>query len=153
MSCIWECRTSASVTAFCEGVLRRPALAEDPRFLSNASRVEHRPALDAEIEQVFGRLTTPAILERLETARIASARLRTVQQLADHPQLRARRRWHEVDTPAGPSGRWRRRRRSIMSRRSWGPYPGSEPTPAPSWMSWGSMQGPSPDGGTRGWCE
>ena len=88
-------------TAFCEGVLRRPALAEDPRFLSNASRVEHRPALDAEIEQVFGRLTTPAILERLETARIASARLRTVQQLADHPQLRARRRWHEVDTPAG----------------------------------------------------
>ena len=37
----------------------------------------------------------------LETARIASARLRTVQQFADHPQLRVRRRWHEVDTPAG----------------------------------------------------
>ena len=87
--------------AFCGGVLRQPVLADDPRFASNASRVEHRPALDVEIEQVFGRLTTPAILERLEAASIASARLRTVQQFADHPQLLARDRWHEVDTPAG----------------------------------------------------
>ena len=50
---------------------------------------------------MFGRLTTPEILERLETARIASARLRTVQQFADHPQLEARDRWHEVQTPSG----------------------------------------------------
>ena len=88
--------------AFCTQVLRRPELAGDRRFASNAARVEHGAALDAEIEGVFGRLPTQEILERLESARIANARLRTVRQFADHPQLAARGRWHEVETPAGP---------------------------------------------------
>ena len=88
--------------AFCAGVLDRPELAYDPRFAANASRVEHRCALDAEIEKVFANLSTPDILARLDEAHIANARLRTVQQLADHPQLAARGRWREVDTPAGP---------------------------------------------------
>ncbi len=88
--------------AFCAGVLDRPELAYDPRFAANASRVEHRCALDAEIEKVFANLSTPDILDRLDEAHIANARLRTVQQLADHPQLAARGRWREVDTPAGP---------------------------------------------------
>ena len=88
--------------AFCTDVLRRAELAGDPRFVSNASRVVHREALEAEIERVFDRLSTPEIIERLESARIANARLRTVRQFADHPQLAARGRWHEVETPAGP---------------------------------------------------
>ncbi len=87
--------------AFCAGVLGQPDLATDPRFVSNANRVEHRDALDAEIEAVFSGMTTTEILERLESARIANARLRTVQQLADHPQLAARERWRNIDTPAG----------------------------------------------------
>ena len=88
--------------AFCTDVLGRPELAADPRFASNASRVEHRSALDAEIESVFAHLSTPDIVDRLDEAHIANARLRTVQQLADHPQLAARARWRQVDTPAGP---------------------------------------------------
>ena len=88
--------------AFCAGVLDQPGLADDPRFASNADRLRHRDALDAEIEAVFGRMTTPEIVERLESARIANARLRTVQQLSDHPQLAARERWREVETPVGP---------------------------------------------------
>ena len=87
--------------AFCVGVLDQPGLATDPRFVSNAERVQHREALDAEIEAVFGGMTTTEILERLESARIANARLRTVQQLSDHPQLAARERWRNIDTPAG----------------------------------------------------
>ena len=86
---------------FCVGVLRRPELVKDPRYVSNALRVEHRAALDAEIERIFGDLTTPEILERLQTANIASAQLRTVHQFAEHPQLEARGRWHEVQTPVG----------------------------------------------------
>ena len=88
--------------SFCTQVLRRSELAGDRRFASNAARVEHRVALDAEIEGVFDRLPTSEVLERLESARIANARLRTVRQFADHPQLAARDRWHEVGTPAGP---------------------------------------------------
>ena len=87
---------------FCAQVLGRPDLAGDRRFASNGSRVAHRAALDVEIEDVFGRLPTSEILERLESARIANARLRTVRQFVDHPQLAARGRWHEVGTPAGP---------------------------------------------------
>jgi formyl-CoA transferase len=87
--------------AFCTGVLAQPGLATDPRFVSNADRVAHRDALDVEIEAVFSRMTTPEILDRLESARIANARLRTVQQLADHPQLAARERWRDIETPAG----------------------------------------------------
>jgi len=87
--------------AFCVGVLDQPDLATDPRFVSNAERVQHREALDAEIEAVFGGMTTIEILERLESAHIANARLRTVQQLSDHPQLAARERWRNIDTPAG----------------------------------------------------
>jgi itaconate CoA-transferase len=87
--------------AFCTGVLAQPGLATDPRFVSNADRLAHRDALDVEIEAVFSRMTTAEILDRLESARIANARLRTVQQLADHPQLAARERWRDVETPAG----------------------------------------------------
>ena len=86
---------------FCRDVLRQPELATDPKFSSNASRLKHRSALDTEIERVFGGLMTPEILERLRVARIASAQLRSVQQFADHPQLEARGRWQNVETPSG----------------------------------------------------
>ena len=88
--------------AFCEEVLGHAGLATDARFVANALRVENRAALDAEIERVFSGLTTPAILHRLDSAKIANARLRTIEQFADHPQLQSRDRWCEVDTSVGP---------------------------------------------------
>lgn len=88
--------------AFCGQVLRRPELTDDPRFSANALRLENREALDAEIEAVFGALDTPDIATRLDEARIANARMRTVQQFAEHPQLAARGRWRRVETPVGP---------------------------------------------------
>jgi crotonobetainyl-CoA:carnitine CoA-transferase CaiB-like acyl-CoA transferase len=39
---------------------------------------------------------------RLDEAGIANARLRTPAEFAAHPQLAARDRWRQVDTPAGP---------------------------------------------------
>ena len=38
---------------------------------------------------------------RLDAAGIANARLNTPDQVWDHEQLRARRRWREVESPAG----------------------------------------------------
>ena len=87
--------------AFCEQVLRRPELTEDPRFSANALRLSNRPELDVEIEAVFGRLETSEIVDRLEAARIANARMRTVRQFAEHPQLAARDRWRTVETSVG----------------------------------------------------
>ena len=86
---------------FCEQVLQRPELAVDARFESNAKRVEQRLALEAEINSVFGKLNVEEIIARLELAKIANARMNTVAQLADHPQLAARQRWREVSTSVG----------------------------------------------------
>ena len=87
---------------FCSEVLRQPVLASDPRFDSNEKRVKNLEALDAEINKVFTRLSSVSIIERLDQARIASARLNSVQQLAEHPQLVARNRWRSVSSTAGP---------------------------------------------------
>ena len=87
---------------FCDVVLWRPALAGDPRFDANAKRVANLDALYTEIEAVFARLSTNDIIARLGKAAIAYARLNSVRQFADHPQLAARGRWREVGSPAGP---------------------------------------------------
>jgi crotonobetainyl-CoA:carnitine CoA-transferase CaiB-like acyl-CoA transferase len=86
---------------FCDQVLGRAALARDPRFSSSPARMQNREAMHAEIEQAFGALTAAEVEQRLEAAGIANARLNTLQEYWDHPQLAARDRWREVGTPAG----------------------------------------------------
>jgi itaconate CoA-transferase len=86
---------------FCEQVLERPELAADPRFRSNSERVRHRSALDEAIAQVFWQLSAGRVLERLEAAQIANARMNSVQEFAEHPQLAARNRWCQIDSPVG----------------------------------------------------
>lgn len=85
----------------CDKVLGNAGLATDPRFSSSPARVRNRKAMHAEIEAVFGRLTAHEVETRLEAAGIANARLNTLQEFWDHPQLAARDRWREVGTPAG----------------------------------------------------
>ncbi|MBA2714434.1 MAG: CoA transferase [Rubrobacteraceae bacterium] len=87
---------------FCQIVLERSELAEDARFSSNSDRLANRETLDREIEQTFRHLTAEEVIEKLEDANIANARLRSVGEFLDHPQLKARDRWREVGSPAGP---------------------------------------------------
>jgi itaconate CoA-transferase len=87
--------------SFCELALRRPALAADARFAGNAQRVAHRKELRAIIDDVFGRLTADDVMQRLEDAQIANARVNDMPGLWAHPQLAARGRWSEVDSPVG----------------------------------------------------
>jgi crotonobetainyl-CoA:carnitine CoA-transferase CaiB-like acyl-CoA transferase len=86
---------------FCERVLNRPELAIDPRFNANASRVRHQLALDEIIIASLATSTAAAVVERLDAAGVANARMNTVREFLDHPQLAARHRWREVDSPAG----------------------------------------------------
>jgi itaconate CoA-transferase len=88
--------------AFCERVIGDPALASDPRFASNARRHEAREALRALIVEAFGQLSADEVVDRLEAAGIANARMNGMQEVWAHPQLQARSRWAEVDSPAGP---------------------------------------------------
>lgn len=87
---------------FCDKVLGRPGLAADPRFASNTARSTHRAELRSLIEEVFAPLGADEVSRRLDVAQIANARVNTMHEVWDHPQLRARERWREVGSPAGP---------------------------------------------------
>ncbi|KPG95582.1 CoA-transferase [Pseudomonas sp. RIT-PI-q] len=86
---------------FCEKVLLLPELAKDPRFSANFKRVEHRHALRELIVESFASLNFDAVIDRLEHAQIANARVNDMQGVWDHPQLKARGRWREVETSTG----------------------------------------------------
>ncbi len=87
---------------FCTIVLEQPELADDSRFESNGKRVANRAALHAAIDAVFSQLTSEQVILRLDQAQIANAHLNSMQEFWEHPQLEARQRWREVDSPAGP---------------------------------------------------
>jgi len=83
---------------FCAVVLDNAALATDPRFSDNSARVANRPALDAEVQAVFGTLSQAEVRTRLLDAQVAFGSVNGVDGLASHPQLRRR----TVATPEGP---------------------------------------------------
>ena len=87
--------------AFCDAVLQRPEVATDARFCSNAQRNAHRDALQALILQEFSTLSAAQVVERLDQAGIANARVNDMADLWAHPQLAARQRWSDVDSPVG----------------------------------------------------
>ncbi|HMN22104.1 MAG TPA: CaiB/BaiF CoA-transferase family protein [Ottowia sp.] len=87
---------------FCEQVLQRPEVATDTRFDSNARRNQNRADLEALILQEFAPLTAAQVVERLDQAGIANARVNDMAGLWAHPQLKARERWRQVDSPVGP---------------------------------------------------
>jgi itaconate CoA-transferase len=47
-------------------------------------------------------MTAEQVIAKLDAADIANARINTPQEVWDHPQLKARNRWREVGSPAGP---------------------------------------------------
>lgn len=79
----------------CEIALDRPDMASDPRFADNPGRVENRPLLDGQINDIFGREPREAVIEKLQRADIAYGRLSSLDDLTEHPQVRYR----EVETP------------------------------------------------------
>ena len=125
----------------CEQVLDRPAAATDERFATNELRAAHVEPLRELIEAAFAGWTGEQVVARLGATRIASAILRDINGLIDHPQLVSRDRWRTVDSPeiggahAAAAGLPGRRR----SGRPAGPNPRrSARTPPPCWPNWAS---------------
>ena len=86
---------------FCQKVLQDATLASDPLFSSNTKRVENRERLRELIVQAFSALTIEQVIERLEDAQIANARVNDMKDVWAHPQLEARGRWGKVTSPVG----------------------------------------------------
>ena len=87
---------------FCSDVLQRSELVDDERFASNSARVAHQDALNDAITSAFAGLSAADVVARLDAAGIANARMNSMREFLDHPQLAARGRWREVASPAGP---------------------------------------------------
>jgi itaconate CoA-transferase len=87
---------------FCREVLEAPGLASDERFSTNTARVRNRVPLEGLIEAWFAARTRAEVLAALDRAGIASGAVNDVAALRRHPQLAARGRWMEVDSPVGP---------------------------------------------------
>jgi itaconate CoA-transferase len=86
---------------FCDVVLAQPALAQDARFAGVALRHDNRRQLRDVIDSVFASLSTRQVIERLDQAQIANARMNSMKDVWAHPQLQARARWTEVDSMDG----------------------------------------------------
>jgi len=86
----------------CERILHRPDLITDERFRTNPDRVAHDDELTVIIEGALLSVPPGELVSLLDEAGIANARLRTPGEFAAHPQLEARGRWREVDSPGGP---------------------------------------------------
>ena len=69
--------------------LGHPEWAEDARFLTNALRVENKPALAALIAKETTQVPTAETAARLDAAGVPNAPVHTVDQVATHPQTEA----------------------------------------------------------------
>jgi len=79
--------------------LAMPELAEDPRFIDNAGRMEH---LDQLVEVLAGRFeqeTTDEWLSRLAAERVPAGPIASVGEMLEHPQTVARNMVVETDHP------------------------------------------------------
>lgn len=123
---------------FCDKVLMQPALAADLRFDANTRRNANRSALKEIILAAFGALSAEEVIARLEAAQSANAHVNTVGDMWSHPQLRARGRFREVDTPNGHLPCWRPASTAV-SATGWTRFARSANTRGRSCASWGAV--------------
>lgn len=85
----------------CRDVLGNEALAKDPKFVSNTLRTKHRDELRKIICDAFAEFSAEEVLQKLDKASIANANVNDMQGVWDHPQLKARGRWTDIETGSG----------------------------------------------------
>jgi itaconate CoA-transferase len=92
---------------FCREVLRDPSLIGDARSRDNAARCAHRSWVDGRVAEVFAKLTSAEVIDRLTTAQTAYGNINSVHDLIEHPQLRTRPMsvaGRSVELPVSPWG-------------------------------------------------
>lgn len=71
-------------------VLEAPGLATDPRYATNADRLQHRQALRDELSALLAGQDAAALADRLLRAGVPAAAVQTVDQALAHPHTRHR---------------------------------------------------------------
>lgn len=86
---------------FCERFLLDSTIATREEYATNSARNHHREALGALIAARFAELTGEEATRALAEVPVAHARVNSMHDVWQHPQLAARGRWHRVATPGG----------------------------------------------------
>jgi len=85
--------------AFCKA-LDLNDLFSDPRYLTDDDRRQHRDELNAKVEEICMQYTSTELEAKIVAAGVPCARLATVDELQDNPQVKARElieEWHYPD--------------------------------------------------------
>lgn len=83
-------------------ILQRNDLADDERYRTNTGRVAHRAVLDEAIASWCAQHDLAHVQKVADAAGIGNARYNIPSEVLEHPQLVARDRWRQIDTPVGP---------------------------------------------------
>jgi len=87
----------------CCAALERPDLVKDPRFATEAARVEHRATLVPLLNEILGERSADEWMKRLEAAGVPAGRIRTVPEVCESEHLKARGMIQRLAHPkAGP---------------------------------------------------
>jgi len=95
-------QTEVQWQAFCKTVCIHSEWERDERFTSPALRRTNRDVLEEMIEESLATVPRDEVVRRLEAADIPFGSVNEVAEFVAHPQLAARNRWRDVDSPAGP---------------------------------------------------
>jgi len=74
----------------CCGAMDRPELATDPRYDTEARRVENRATLIPLLNEILSARTAEEWLKRFEAAGVPAGRIKTVPEVCESEHLRAR---------------------------------------------------------------
>jgi crotonobetainyl-CoA:carnitine CoA-transferase CaiB-like acyl-CoA transferase len=85
----------------CAIALRQPDLADDPRFMTSELRLANREVLEPIIESLLANDTRETAEARLIDADVPFGTVNDLQAVLHHPQLEARSRWFDIDSPVG----------------------------------------------------
>ncbi len=80
-------------------VMDRSDLLHNPLFVTNSDRMEHLPALVDTLTQTLKARTTEAWLQLLKQAEVPAGPVLTLDQVYQHPQVRARNMAIEIEHP------------------------------------------------------
>ena len=86
---------------FCQKVIEKPALLQDPRFATVESRRKNRGLLEEAIEDIFLKQDHKHWLEQLKKAELPHGIVRGIAQVLAHPQVTARKLIREAESPVG----------------------------------------------------
>jgi crotonobetainyl-CoA:carnitine CoA-transferase CaiB-like acyl-CoA transferase len=98
---ILACGNDNLFNKFCE-VAGCQELTRDPRFDTNAKRVEHRAALTDSLAGIFRKRTTRDWVSALEAAGVPNGPINNIEQVFEEPQVTARRM--RIDLPHATAG-------------------------------------------------